>query len=177
MTTMCNKLWYYGPPTSTIAGQATDTQHFRWNITGDGMPPVVGGVATPLPNPPGGDVDYPNPLGDLINASRSDYWTSMDIKFFGDSMDDADGVSGAPLWGRLWQGEVKHRVGPRELVHITPVRGTQPEFNIGDLVSVQAGTRLRGGFSAIQRVYGFTVNIDDDGVVDVGEIAASADQE
>jgi hypothetical protein len=44
-------------------------------------------------------------------------------------------------------------------------------------VSVQAGSVLRGGFSGTQRVYEYTVNIDNDGVTEIAELVTSADQE
>jgi hypothetical protein len=81
------------------------------------------------------------------------------------------------LFLRLWQAELSARVRGRELAHITPVRGLEPAFDIGDLVSVQAGSVLRGGFSGTQRVYEYTVNIDNDGVTEIAELVTSADQE
>jgi hypothetical protein len=170
MTDMVNKLYYFGPNITTLETGATDPQHFQWNITGDN--PF-------LDNPPGGDVDYSNPLGDLINASRSAYWVSMDVQVFGDATTgtDADTSPAPPLFLKRWQGEVQARVNPRELVSFVPTAGTEPSFTTGDKITIEAGTLVRGGFTGVQRVYEFTVTIDNDGVTSIGEIVASADQE
>lgn len=54
---------------------------------------------------------------------------------------------------------------------ITPMPGRSPlpwdNFNLGDTVTVAAGPRLRGGFSALHRVYGFTLDIADDSSAEV----------
>jgi hypothetical protein len=173
MSTMCNKLYYYLGPKKQTADDPDAVQHWRTNVTGD---------HPSLPNPPGGDIDYPNPLGDAVNASRSDYWVSMDIRIFDSALDSGtDAVTAQlgtdALFLRLWQAELSARVRGRELAHITPVRGLEPAFDIGDLVSVQAGSVLRGGFSGTQRVYEYTVNIDNDGVTEIAELVTSADQE
>lgn len=168
LSTLCNKLWYY-------LGPKVSEQVWKSNITGDGMADGndVGTAPDPLPNPPGGDVDYSNPLGDLINASRTSNWVSMDIR----TWDDDAATAARAMYARLWQAEMKARVNGKTMVSVTPTSGVEPDFNIGDLITVQAGTRLRGGFSGVQRVYELTVNITDDGVTEIGEIVASADQE
>lgn len=165
METICNKLWYYlGPRVLTSADPAGD-QHWRGNVTGD---------HPDLPNPPGGDVDYANPLGDLINASRTGLGVFMDVRIY----DSEDAASTTPLFLRLWQTEVLLRLTPRKMIYVTPVRGTTLAFHIGDLITVNAGTALRGGFSgAEQRVYAYTVAEDDDGVSEIIDIVTSADQE
>jgi hypothetical protein len=173
METICNKLWYYlGPRVLTSSDPAGD-QHWRGNITGDGMPDGAGG-STPLPNPPGGDVDFSNPLGDLINASRSDLGVYMDINVF-----DGDAeASVAYLYARMWQTEVLLRQQPRQMLYVTPNRGTALSFHIGDLITLNAGSKMRGGFSnATQRVYSYTVSESDDGVSEITDITTSADQE
>lgn len=173
MSTMRNKTFYYlGPKKQTITDPDA-TQHWRTNVTGD---------HPSLPNPPGGDVDYPNPLGNLINASRSNYWTAMEIRTFDSALDSGtDSVTAQlgtdALYLRLWQAEQLARVNGKTVAKVTPVRGTEPAFTAGDLVSVQAGPVVRGGFSEVQRVYKIIVNIDNNGVVDLGEIETSADQE
>lgn len=173
MAEMCNKLYYFlGPKVSTIGDQDA-TQHWRSNVTGD---------HPDLPVPPGGDIGDSDPLGLLRAQSQSDYWVSMDIRTFDSAVDSGtdaeDAQSGTDaLFLRLWQAEQLARVSARTLCKITPVRGTEPSFTVGDLITVQAGTVLRGGFSEVQRVYRLTVNIDDNGVVDLGEILTTADQE
>jgi hypothetical protein len=173
LSTLCNKLWYYLGPRVGTSTDPAGNQHWRGNVTGDGYPDGTG-TGTPLPNPPGGDIDFPNPLGDLINASRTKYGVFMDVRIF-----DSDGATGVadPLYARLWQTEEKLRINGRTMVNATPVRGTAPSFDIGDLISVSAGSSFRGGFSGTQRIYGYTVEEDDDGVIGVTNIACSADQE
>lgn len=174
MAEMCNKLWYLLGPKKTKIDGTEDPQHWRGNVTGD---------HPQLANPPGGDIDEPgDPLGQLRQQSQDDYWVSMDIQVFDTAYDgltdDPEAQDGYEAnYLRQWQAEQQLRVGPRTLCKITPVRGTQPTFTVGDLIGVQAGTLLRGGFSEVQRVYKITVNIDDDGVVDLGDILTTADQE
>lgn len=172
MSTVCNKLWYYlGPRVGTSADVAGD-QHWKGSITGDGMPDGAGGSVA-LPNPPGGGLDYSNPLGDLIAASRSAYGVLMNIRIF-----DGEASVIPYLYARLWQKEMQLRVTPRELLQITPIRGLAPSFGIGDLITVNAGPKLRGGFTgAVQRVYAYTISEDDDGVPAVTDIVCSPDQE
>jgi len=49
---------------------------------------------------------------------------------------------------------------------ITPTVGKCPmpfdDFTLGDTITISAGPKLRGGFTALQRVYGFTLTMDDD---------------
>lgn len=173
MDQMCNKLWYFLGPKLTDAAGNERPQHWRSNVTGD---------HPALANPPGGDIDDLDPLGTLRANSQADYWVSMDIRVFDSAVDSGTDAEDAQdgtdaLFLRLWQAEQQTRVGPRTLCKITPVRGTEPAFTAGDLISVQAGSMLRGGFSETQRVYRLTVNIDDNGVVDLGEILTTADQE
>jgi hypothetical protein len=174
MATMRNKLWYFLGPKKQTIDDPDATQHWRSNVTGD---------HPSLPNPPGGDVDDLDPLGTLIANSRATYWTAMEIRTFDSALDSGTEAVDAQLgtdalYLRLWQAEQTARVGPREIIKVTPVRGTEPNFTIGDRIGVEAGTVLRGGFSSgTQRVYKITVLIDNNGVVDLGEIQTSGDQE
>lgn len=157
MANLCNKLWYY-------LGPKIDDQHWRGNVTGD---------ATGSYNPPGGDVDYANPLGNLINTSRSALGVWMDVKIHDDL-----GVENSlrPLYTRMWQTEQTLRVTPRLMLYITPVRGVAPTFDIGDRVTINAGAALRGGFTgATQRIYGYTVAESNEGVIEVVDFVASPD--
>lgn len=173
MAQMANKQWYLLGPKKTTLADPDAVQHWRSNVTGD---------HPALENPPGGDVDYPNPLGDRINQSRDDYWVAMDIRTFDTAVDSGtdavDALTGTDaFYLRMWQAEQSARVGPRTVVKVTPVRGTEPSFDVGDLVTVQAGAEFRGGLLETQRVYRLEVSIDNDGVVDLGEIMVSGDQE
>jgi hypothetical protein len=79
-----------------------------------------------------------------------------------------------------WLAESLIRAGPRTLVHVTPVRGLLPgvnfpTFDVGDLIRVSAWNKFRGGFDGKQRVYGRTLNWDENGTFDLGEILTSSD--
>lgn len=179
---MCNKLWYHLGPKVTI-------ERFKANITGDD--PCL---------------DAPNLYNQSLIQSRraaaqAAYGVRMEIQQFDvDTLYNELDKSGPPPWGqadnfcnagdytqmdptreiyrRLWQLESWIRAVPRELIHITPVRGTGiNSFNIGDEVTVRAGSYFRGGFSGKQRVYEFTVSWDADGVMELSELQTSADQD
>jgi hypothetical protein len=88
------------------------------------------------------------------------------------------GTVGRELFRRRWQVFSWGAATPRELIHITPVRGTEiGTFGIGDLVGVAASAAVRGGFSGAQRVYGYTISWDTDGVLSLSELQTSADME
>lgn len=152
MAQMCNKLWYY-------LGPNQDAQHWASNITRDDPG---------LPDPPETD------LNEMILDSRVQYGVRMDIRIYDQNSDD---TAAKPLYWRLWQEESFLRLQPRTLVHVTPIRGLSPTFDIGDLITVSAGAAFRGGFTGIQRVYARTIQWDEDGVVDLGEIVTSSDGE
>lgn len=90
----------------------------------------------------------------------------------------------------LMAEEAVLRARPRDMVKISPAtsettadgtrRGRVPEpwrdFEIGDTVQVWAGEKLRGGFVALQRVYGFGLTVDDLGVERLDQIAASPEE-
>jgi hypothetical protein len=173
MSNITNKLQYFGGPRIETAADPAGDQHWCWNITGDDP-----GLA----DPPGGDIGYSNPLGDRRLASQAAYGVRMDIKIF-DALSDlclgAGAVDpGRDLYRRLWQIEHWLRCVPRNLIHVTPTRGTGiGAFDIGDLVGVEAAASVRGGFSGAQRVYGYTISWDEDGPFELSELQTSADQE
>lgn len=180
MSTMVNKLWYYlGPRVGTSSDPAGD-QHWRANVTGDD---------TGLAYPPGGKLSPPytslnNQLGVLrvdsqttLGPSGTGYGVRMQVQIF-DAQGDADPSSARELYRRLWQIESWLRAVPRNLVHVTPTRGAGfPLFDIGDLIGVEAGAQIRGGFSGAQRVYGYTISWTEDGPCELSEIQTSSDQE
>ena len=147
---MCNKLWLYlGPRVGTKADPPGD-QHWDANVTG--TDPL-------LPDPP------QSTILSAVAASRSSFFTRMQIRIF-----DGDGVADMlPLYRRWWQMETWMRCRPKTMVHVTPDRGIAPAFRTGDLISVQAGSRFRGGFSGAQRVMEYTYRWDNDGVLELGE--------
>jgi hypothetical protein len=156
MDTMCNKLWYY-------LGPREDTQHWRANITGDDPD---------LPDPPQTDIDA------LIGASRSEIAVMMDIKIHDQQGNEA---SARELYRRLWQVESILRVTPQNLLYFTPVRGSTVapgDFDIGDLISVAVdASKARAAAAGVQRVYAYTIEIDDDAVEALGELVTSPDNE
>lgn len=82
------------------------------------------------------------------------------------------------LYRKLWYQESFIRTEPRQIMHVTPTRGSGIyEFDIGDIIGVASTTDVRGGFSGGQRVYEYTVSWDNDGVLELSEIQTSADQE
>lgn len=167
MSTICNKLWYYGGPRIATAQDPEGNQHWCWNITADDPA---------LANPP------QTAIVTLRDASRLTYGVRMDIKIWDAVSDLCLGKGsvdpGRNLYRRLWQIEQWIRAQPRELIHITPTRGYGIGlFDIGDLVSVEAGSQVRGGFSGAQRVYGYTISWDEDGPFALSELQTSPNNE
>lgn len=178
MDTIATKIFYY-------LGPRLDQQHWRSNVTGD---------HPDLPNPPGGKV-FPTPvgaLGNLISDSRDFYGVYMMNSLY-DNFGSGSGTAGSessayPLYIRQWQVESLIRAGPRNLVYLTPVRtpASLPgggdvfgpgDFDIGDLIEINIGARTRKAETGAQRVYQYTVDIDDDGFEALGEIVTSPDQD
>lgn len=163
MTSMCNKLWYYGGPRIKTPRDPAGDQHWCWNITAD-------------------DPGLADPPQTTIEADRATsqttYGVRMDIKIW-DALGDlclGPGLvdPGRELYRRLWQIESWIRQQPRELIHITPIRGFAIDaFDIGDLVTVEAGSQIRGGFSGAQRIYEYTISWDVDGVCELSEFQTS----
>lgn len=151
MATVRNKIWLY-------LGPRLDLQHWRANVTGT------------LAAPPGTDLD------DRIQASRDELGVYMEVEFQDDQGNES---SDRPLWIRYWQLKSWLATQPREMLYFTPIRGDENigDFDIGDLVGVSTSSRARKASSGIQRVYGYELDIDDDGVVEIGELEVSADQE
>jgi hypothetical protein len=175
MNEMRNKLWRY-------LGSRRDVQHWRANITGDD-PDLPGnisggaGIGGALPTRPsyaGG------PLGDLIEASRDEIGVMMEIQV-ADDQGNEDSVR--PLQRRLWQMESLWRALPRKMVYVTPAPGAGSvygpgDFDIGDLISINVGTVAREAVtSQVQRIYGITIDIDDEGVQRIGELEVSRDMD
>jgi hypothetical protein len=185
---ICNKLWYFLGPRVKGPRDPGGDQHWRANVQGFSI----------LPYPPGGQsvnidnsqhIEANNQLGEQIYDSRQSCGVRMEVRIY-DAQGDENPAVYHELYKRLWQMESWLRSIPRTLVHITPVRisqfdqlppGVTPvqvgDFDIGDLVTVTAGSIVRGGFTGAQRVYGYTVSWDEDGVVELGELQTSADQE
>lgn len=151
----CNKLYYF-------LGPKLDDQHWRRGITADDP----------------GVIAIDPPYSDIITAravSRAAIGVRMDIKIFDSFNTEA---SAAALYWQLWIIEQMLRQKPKEVVHITPVPGEVPQFDIGDIIGVGAGSSFRGGFDTMgMRVYDRTISWDDIGTIQIAEIQTSADQE
>ena len=106
----------------------------------------------------------------------------MDIKIWDALGDDCVGEGGVnvehALYRWLWLTEQYLRCSPREMIHITPIRGYGiEEFDIGDLITVTAGAQVRGGFSGVQRVYEYTISWEEDGPLELSELQTSPNNE
>lgn len=178
MENLVNKIWYYLGPRVRTPEDPGSEQHWRANIQGfdGGLAYPPGGQSVDSSNNPAGPPWTDNQLGEKIYNSRVDYGVRMDVQIF-DARGDESPI-GRDLYRRLWQIESWLRAEPRHLVHITPARGVGiGEFDIGDLVTVNAGAYLRGGFSGAQRIYEYTMNWDVNGTEEITELQTSPSQE
>lgn len=190
MSNVANKIQYFLGPKETLT-------RYKANITGDDPCLYI---------PPGGDIDDVIPHN-IIGARRRVSQTNFGVRFEFQEFDvdvvsreNPTGAHPGPIipcgdpardtFRTRWQQESWIRAVPRTLVHVTPVRysdnnllppGVNPvvfgDFDIGDIVRVRAGAFVRGGFDGGQRVYAYTVAWDVDGVIALGEIQTSSDQE
>lgn len=150
MEQICTKLWYY-------LGPRLDLQHWRALLTGTILLP---------PNPP---------LETLVMDGRAELGVFMDLEFFDNQGSEA---SAWPLYETLWLIESELRAKPREMLYVTPVRGIGAgTFDLGDVITVNIGSKARRATSGEQRIYGYSVTIDDDGVEELGEFQCSPDQD
>ena len=189
MTQVCNKLFYYGGPRVGTAQDPEGDQHWCWMVNGTGE--CFTGVIPPPPNDQSCDMS-PADAADMqakfvtVDACRdesaSDVGVRMDIKIW-----DALGTrclgpndvnQEHMLYQWLWLYESYIRCTPREIIHITPIRGYAiGSFDIGDLITVAAGPQVRGGFSGAQRVYEYTVAWEEDGPLELSELQTSPNNE
>lgn len=77
----------------------------------------------------------------------------------------------------LTTGELNERKNARENVSVLPMPTTSAEpfryWGLGDLVTVECSDDARQAVSGVQRIYGFTLDIDDEGVERVSELRVS----
>jgi hypothetical protein len=147
-STINNKLYDY-------LGPRIDSSHWKGNIT---------------PGSSGTTVDP--------SASRTRYGGQfMQIRTF-----DQDGVfSVKPLYLALWNAEQGLRVDPRFTLHITPAADEaalfEPfdDYDVGDLVTVNVGADFGVAVAGVQRVYGFDVEWDRNGVEKVSGLLTAED--
>lgn len=198
MSQIVNKLWYYGGPRVGTAADPAGDQHWCWNI--QGQDPVFNPDGTAELVPPGGtSVDSNNdpanftnnPLGQRIYDSRytdgcyggtfdDGYGVRMQVNIFDGLSDTCLGEGSFDperwLYRRLWQAESWARAVPRDLIHVTPIRGYPiGNFDIGDIITVEAVSTVMGGFSGAQRIYQYTISWSEDGPCEISELQTSSD--
>lgn len=193
LSNVANKIQYFFTPRET-------TTRYKANITGDNPCLYYGGGDLGV----GGSIrdckydPVTNPLGALRRQSRADYGVRFEAQEFDigelireDHSPCTDDPNDDPcdcvcvtrdakreLWRWLWQVESTIRARPREMYHVSPVRGFGINaFDIGDLITVQAGAQICGGFSLVGRVYEYTVSWTPDGPFELSEIVTSPSQE
>lgn len=161
MSTMTNKLQYF-----LGGGTPLDSRHYAGNITG-----TETGLAP-------GSEDL-TAYQALQVASQDLYWVMMLVRIFDSG---ADENSQRKLWHRIWKTEVALRTKPRELLYITPIRGASTpyrpfiDYGPGDTISANAAELVGPAFAdQEQRIYGFDLTEDQDGVETVGELIVSLD--
>lgn len=158
MSSVANKLWYF-------LGGRKDSRHYAGNITG-----TETGAAP-------GSEDL-TAYQALQLASQDLYLVAMVAKIIDDNGDEN---TVRRLWHRIWKTEVALRTVPRELLFITPVRGEAApyrpfiDYTVGDTVSADADVLGPPFTGREERVYGFDLTEDVDGVETVGELIVSAD--
>ena len=102
----------------------------------------------------------------------------MDIQIYEDG---ADANTYRRMFHSLWTTECKLRVNPSEMLFVTPAAGLgsvyRPfiDYDRGDIVTINIGSALGNAASANQRIYGFDVEIDADGVERTSELVVSPD--
>lgn len=170
MEDVVNALWYLlGPRVHFYAG---DISHWAGSITPSFKNSGYDG------NKPGGEPGEPWPpsLVSRWMGSRSAYGYMQEIQIHDERDDEQTTVR--PLFEALFAKEAYLRAVPRTFTDIKPERasGSGPLFGVGDKISVNAGSRLGGGFSGGVLVYEFEINVDADGVAEYTQITGSPDE-
>lgn len=150
---IANALWYF------VGRRRSDG---RW----------PGSITATAPNA-SGDA-WPATLLDRLIDSRDQWGYSQEIQILDDTGDEN---SIREMFEERWANEAWVRAQPREFGSVLPQDGTAPNFSPGDTIGIQAGSMLNGGFNADQRVYGWDISVDTDGVIHWDDITTSADQE
>lgn len=158
-----NKLRY-------LLGLRLDDTHWRRSIerTNTDWPPSNTDLPTAFPN-----------VDSRIGDSRTNYFTREEVRTY-DTYGSESNFTRLYQW--LWLVESYIRAQPRQIFHVTPVRGIVPgtgipTFDIGDLVHVQAWTNFVGGVDAAQRVYQRVISWDENGTLELGELQTASDGE
>jgi hypothetical protein len=112
---------------------------------------------------------------DAEAASRAKYGTLRLFEVF-----DSDANKARELWRAIWKTETTLRRNPRQLLYLTPAGNSAFEpfvdYQVGDRIAANLGDNigppLTGG---IQRIYGFDLTVDVNGVESPGELIVSPD--
>lgn len=152
---------------------ADDIANAIWYLVGrrrsDGRWP--GSITATAPSVGG---SWPTDLLDRVYDSRTQWGYAQEIQILDDTGDENDIRD---MFEERWANEAWVRAQPREFGSVMPQRGTVPNFALGDIIGVQGGSMLNGGFTGDQRAYGWDISCDADGVISWDDITTSADQE
>jgi hypothetical protein len=169
MSEVVNKL-------QTFAGPREGQRHFAYNITGS----IFANAGGPNSRVPAGYMGAAwAKVHPLREASRSTYGVRIKVDII-DRQEAPENVGDQKaLDHRLWLLESWIRAQSRNMVHVEPISDYAiGSFDIGDLITVQASSDVKGGFTGAQRVYEYTIGWDSpDGPLALGEIGASPNNE
>jgi len=175
MDEMTNALWYLlGPHRNWYTG---DISHWAGSITptaanagGDGEGHLIDGIFVDNPGTP-----WPPDLVARWMGSRATYGYMQDIQVHDTAEDEQ--TEARPYFEEMYANEAFLRAVPRLFAGITPERayGSGPSFMPGDLISVNAGPQLGGGYSGAVLVYEYEISVDADGVAEYTQLVASPD--
>lgn len=164
MSNMANKIWWY-------LGRRKNEHHWRASITGigSGVPPASLWWADCGLDPQAVIENY--------EISQAQWGVRMDVRTFEARGDDF--MQAYCLYRYNWMLEAWFRANAQTLIHITPTRDTPiGDFDIGDVILVEASPDVKGGFSGVQRVYEYTISWEaSESVPELSEIQVSSDQE
>ncbi len=166
MEEVTNALWYLlGPKRPFYDG---DISHWAGSIT-----PTAPHRDDPE-NPDDEEDDWPGDLVARWEGSRGTYGYMQEIQVHDTAEDEQ--VNARPLFEEMYANEAYLRAVPRTFTGIRPNRFTSaPSFRPGDLIGVQAGSMLGGGYSGSVLVYEYEVTVDADGIAEFTDMLTSAD--
>lgn len=169
MSQVVNALWYLLGP--KVYWYTHDISHWAGSITPTAR--NAGGDG------PGGDPAVPWDPG-LVSrwlGSQANYGYIQEIQIH-DSREDEQ-TNARSFFEGEYEDEAYIRAVPKTFVNNTPNRasGLAPSFFVGDLITMQAGSVLAGGFTGGFRVYEYEMTVDVDGVGEYTSIVGSANQE
>jgi hypothetical protein len=167
MDTVTNALWYLLGP--RVHWWAQDISHWRGSIT----PTAANAGGDGEGGEPG--TPWPPALVAKWMGSRATYGYMQEIQIHDQKEDEQ--TTARPLYEEMYANEALLRAEPRKFISIKPERqsGGGVSFLPGDLISVNAGAVLGGGFSGSVLVYEYEITVDADGVAEYTQLLASPD--